>query len=169
MYKHLLLEIHILFHYFMKFDELSLLGLIVIMGLRSFIHRLTTPAYQIGQGPAGPMKLACVVNQELKMGKGKIAAQVGHASVKAILDLGKSNPAALEAYLAKGQKKICLKVPTAQDLKSLKKECKEAGVACSAIHDAGHTQIPAGSFTVLAIGPAEDDVIDSIVSHLKLL
>ena len=29
--------------------------------------------------------------------------------------------------------------------------------------------IPAGSFTVLAIGPAEDDVIDSIVSHLKLL
>ena len=153
----------------MKFDELGLLGLIVNMGLRSFIHRLTAPAYSTGEGPAGPMKLACVVNQELKMGKGKIAAQVGHASVKAILDLGKSNPAALEAYLSKGQKKICLKVPTSQDLKSLQQECKEAGVPCSAIHDAGHTQIPAGSFTVLAIGPADDDVIDSIVSHLKLL
>ena len=107
-----------------------LLGLIVNMGLRSFIHRLTAPAYSTGEGPAGPMKLACVVNQELKMGKGKIAAQVGHASVKAILDLGKSNPAALEAYLSKGQKKICLKVPTSQDLKSLQQECKEAGVPC---------------------------------------
>ncbi|MGB2392828.1 MAG: peptidyl-tRNA hydrolase, partial [Poseidonia sp.] len=31
------------------------------------------------------MKLVCVVNQSLKMGKGKIAAQVGHASIQAFL------------------------------------------------------------------------------------
>ena len=37
----------------MKFDELGLLGLIVNMGLRSFIHRLTAPAYSTGEGPAG--------------------------------------------------------------------------------------------------------------------
>ena len=56
----------------MKFDELGLLGLIVNMGLRSFIHRLTAPAYSTGEGPAGPMKLACVVNQELKMGRERL-------------------------------------------------------------------------------------------------
>ena len=60
----------------MKFDELGLLGLIVNMGLRSFIHRLSAPAYSTEKAPAGPMKLACVVNQGVKMGKGKIAARL---------------------------------------------------------------------------------------------
>ena len=139
------------------------------MGLRSLIHKLTAPTITGDRPSSGPMKMACVVNQGLKMGKGKIAAQVGHASVKAVLDLGKTNPIALEAYLSKGQKKICLKVPDSEHLTNLQEECKKRGIPCSAIHDAGHTQIPAGSFTVLAIGPAEDELVDSVVGDLKLL
>ena len=139
------------------------------MGLRSFIHKLTAPPITGDRPSSGPMKMACVVNQGLKMGKGKIAAQVGHASVKAVLDLGKTNPIALEAYLFKGQKKICLKVPDSEHLTNLQEECKKRGIPCSAIHDAGHTQIPAGSFTVLAIGPAEDNEVDLLTRHLKLL
>ena len=139
------------------------------MGLRSLIHKLTAPPIAGDRPSSGPMKMACVVNQGLKMGKGKIAAQVGHASVKAVLGLGKINPIALEAYLSKGQKKICLKVPDSEYLTNLQEECKRRGIPCSAIHDAGHTQIPAGSFTVLAIGPAEDELVDSVVGDLKLL
>ena len=139
------------------------------MGLRSLIHKLTAPPITGDMPSSGPMKMACVVNQGLKMGKGKIAAQVGHASVKAVLGLGKTNPIALEAYLSKGQKKICLKVPDSEHLTNLQEECEERGIPCSAIHDAGHTQIPAGSFTVLAIGPAEDELVDSVVGDLKLL
>lgn len=139
------------------------------MGLRSLIHKLTAPPITGDRPSSGPMKMACVVNQGLKMGKGKIAAQVGHASVKAVLNLGKINPIALEAYLSKGQKKICLKVPDSEHLTNLQDECKKRGIPCSAIHDAGHTQIPAGSFTVLAIGPAEDELVDSVVGDLKLL
>ncbi|MBG17134.1 MAG: hypothetical protein CMB77_02095 [Euryarchaeota archaeon] len=29
--------------------------------------------------PSGPLKLVCVIDTELKMSKGKIASQVGHA------------------------------------------------------------------------------------------
>ena len=57
------------------------------------------------------MKLVCVVNQSLKMGKGKIAAQVGHASIQAFLGAGVSHPQHVEAWLAEGQKKICVKTP----------------------------------------------------------
>ena len=128
------------------------------MGLRSLIHKLTAPPITGDRPSSGPMKMACVVNQGLKMGKGKIAAQVGHASVKAVLDLGKTNPIALEAYLSKGQKKICLKVPDSEHLTNLQEECKKRGIPCSAIHDAdAHTQIPAGFvYSTHAIGPAED-------------
>ena len=57
------------------------------MGLRSFLHRLTAPK-PAHRSVDAPVKLVCVVNQSLKMGKGKIAAQVGHASVQAFLNSG---------------------------------------------------------------------------------
>ena len=37
-----------------------------------------------------------VVNHGLKMGKGKIAAQVGHGAVKAVMNAGEKSPAYLE-------------------------------------------------------------------------
>ena len=40
-----------------------------------------------------------VINHELKMGKGKIAAQVGHAAVKATLQSGELRPELLDAWL----------------------------------------------------------------------
>jgi PTH2 family peptidyl-tRNA hydrolase len=44
-----------------------------------------------------------------------------------------------------------------------------AGIATYIVHDAGRTQIPAGSQTVLAIGPAPKSALDKITGHLKLL
>ncbi|MEC7722882.1 MAG: peptidyl-tRNA hydrolase [Candidatus Thermoplasmatota archaeon] len=37
------------------------------------------------------------------------------------------------------------------------------------VRDAGHTQIPSGSLTVVAIGPAEASKIDRLTAELKLL
>ena len=37
------------------------------------------------------------------------------------------------------------------------------------VHDAGRTQIAAGSQTVLAIGPAPKSEIDQITGHLPLM
>ena len=51
----------------------------------------------------------------------------------------------------------------------LKEQAKEAGMIAMLIEDAGHTEIPAGTITVLGIGPAPKSSIDDLVKHLKLV
>jgi PTH2 family peptidyl-tRNA hydrolase len=52
---------------------------------------------------------------------------------------------------------------------ALEEEAMQAGIPCYLVHDAGRTQIPAGSQTVLAIGPAPKSKIDRITGHFRLL
>ena len=139
------------------------------MGLRSFIHRLTAPKPLRSLSLDEKLKMVFVVNHELKMGKGKIAAQVAHAAVKATLACGERDPALLDAWFKTGQKKICVKGDSAQHLEQLSIDAKKNGLLAIKIHDAGHTQIPAGSFTVLAIGPCRDEDIETVTGDLKLL
>ncbi len=138
------------------------------MGLRSIIHKMTAPSHH-GDFPSGPVKMILIVNNGLKMGKGKIAAQAGHASVQATLNAGQKNPLVLDAWLSSGQKKVCLKGDDADHLLALEKLAINAGLLTSKVHDAGHTQIPSGSLTVLAIGPCQDELVEKITGTLKLL
>ena len=59
--------------------------------------------------PNGPLKLVCVIDTSLKMGKGKIAAQVGHACMEVALNLKKSNPLLLHAWRSRGAGKIVVR------------------------------------------------------------
>ena len=43
------------------------------------------------------------------------------------------------------------------------------GVQTVEITDAGKTQIPIGSLTVVAFGPCEEETLASLTGHLKLL
>ena len=138
------------------------------MGFRSFLHRLTAPRPST-RSVSQPVKLVCAVNQSLKMGKGKIAAQVGHASIHAFLNAGVTHPPEVEVWLASGQKKICVKVQDDTVFTELIALASERGVAHHLVRDAGHTQIPSGSPTVLALGPAEESTLDELTGHLKLL
>ncbi len=138
------------------------------MGLRSFLHRITAPSLS-GERPQGPCKMVCIVNHELKMGKGKIAAQVGHGAVMATMKAGGEKPMNLEQWLATGQKKVCLKGHDAEHLLALEKQAKAAGISTVLVHDAGHTQIPSGSLTVLTLGPDLETLLEEITGDLKLL
>jgi PTH2 family peptidyl-tRNA hydrolase len=51
----------------------------------------------------------------------------------------------------------------------LEKRAKEAGIVTTLVHDAGHTQIPSGSLTVLALGPDTEEQLQAITGELKLL
>ena len=139
------------------------------MGLRSFIHRLTAPKPLGSMSLDEKLKMVFIVNHELKMGKGKIAAQVAHEAVKATLACGEQDPTLLDAWFKTGQKKICVKGDSAQHLDQLFLDGKKNGILANKIHDAGHTQIPAGSFTVLALGPCRDEDVEIITGDLKLL
>ena len=49
------------------------------------------------------------------------------------------------------------------------KAADEKGIANYLVVDAGRTQIPTSSVTVLALGPDEDKILDEITGDLKLL
>lgn len=119
--------------------------------------------------PTGPVKSVYVVNTGLKMGKGKLAAQVGHAAVKLARQVELRHPAMDAAWRMGGEAKVVVKASDAEALAALRSEAEAAGLLTAVVRDAGRTQIPSGSLTVLGIGPGEADAIDAITGELTLL
>lgn len=112
------------------------------------------------------MKQVIVVNNRLKLPKGKLAAQVAHASVASLLA---ANSKLLNQWLRVGMPKVVLKAEDEDELHRLKERADKANVPAQLIRDAGKTVLAAGTITCLGIGPAASDVIDSITGDLKLL
>lgn len=117
----------------------------------------------------GEFKMILVVRNDLKMTKGKIAAQCGHAAVGAFEGALKKIPSVLRKWQHTGQAKIAVKVESEQMLMEVYRTAKANNLNCCLIRDAGRTQIEPNSKTVLAIGPAPNQVLDTITGHLKLL
>jgi PTH2 family peptidyl-tRNA hydrolase len=112
------------------------------------------------------MKQVMIVRTDLKMRKGKIAAQCCHGSIGAY----KKSPAdKIRKWENEAYAKVVLKVQTLEELTALKKRADEKGIANYLVVDAGRTQIPTSSVTVLALGPDEDEIIDEVTGDLKLL
>uniref|UniRef100_A0A1B0ACY2 peptidyl-tRNA hydrolase n=1 Tax=Glossina pallidipes TaxID=7398 RepID=A0A1B0ACY2_GLOPL len=107
------------------------------------------------------------------MSKGKIAAQCAHAAIlcfqKAQCSANKETQGILELWLASGQPKIVLRVGGYNDLITLQEEAEKLGILAVIVYDAGHTQLDAGTATVLGIGPDKNTKINKLVSHLNLL
>jgi PTH2 family peptidyl-tRNA hydrolase len=116
-----------------------------------------------------PFKMILVVNMELKMGKGKIAAQCGHATMGAYKISRKYCRSALSGWERYGTAKVVVKAEQEQELYDILQTAKALGVVAYIVEDAGRTQIAAGSRTVLALGPAPAVLIDQLTGHLKLL
>ncbi len=111
------------------------------------------------------LKQVVVVNASLKMGKGKTCAQVAHASLEAYL---KAKPAERALWRRSGAKKVVVKAEEGELLRIWMKAVKE-GLPTALIRDAGLTQVEPGSITALAVGPAEEEKVDRLTGHLKLL
>lgn len=114
------------------------------------------------------MKQAIVVRTDLDMGKGKIAAQVGHACVMGALAVKASRPDWFREWMG-AQAKIVLKVDSLEELELIKDHARAKMLPCSEVSDAGHTQLEPGTITCVSIGPAPDGELDAITGKLKLL
>jgi PTH2 family peptidyl-tRNA hydrolase len=129
-------------------------------------------------------KQVLVVRKDLKMNKGKIAVQCAHASSKVFFDLmkfEKTNSKGHKVYsipLTKQMEewkkgayvKIVVGVDSEKELEDLAISASFHGIPFAMITDAGRTAfngVP--TKTVLAIGPDEGGIIDSITGHLPLL
>ncbi|XP_019246737.1 PREDICTED: peptidyl-tRNA hydrolase 2, mitochondrial isoform X2 [Nicotiana attenuata] len=93
-------------------------------------------------------KMVLVVRNDLKMGKGKIAAQC--------------------RWEMCGQVKVVVKIEREEDMLLLQERAKSLNIPTHITIDAGRTQIAPNSRTVMAVlGPA--DLVDDITGGLKLL
>ncbi|MFP3220167.1 MAG: peptidyl-tRNA hydrolase Pth2 [Candidatus Marsarchaeota archaeon] len=113
------------------------------------------------------IKLVVAVRKDLGMSCGKIAVQVAHASVMAALAAEGSHT--FSVWLAGGQKKIVVKVRDLDELRRLEEEARRRGVVVHEVQDMGLTEVPPGSITCAALGPAASSELDPFTGHLKLL
>ena len=112
------------------------------------------------------MKQVIVVNQSLKLPKGKLAAQVAHAAIAAFLEA--SDEARVD-WLKQGMPKVVVQVQDEAELRRLLNQAQLEGIPAELIEDAGRTVVPEGTVTCLGLGPAPDEWIDRLTGALRLL
>jgi len=131
------------------------------------------------------MKQVIVVRKDLNMRKGKMAAQVAHASMKAILDTAVDFSIAglhpverlcipltpnIKQWLDDKFTKIVVSVDSEQELLDIAHNASAAGLLVGLVRDAGLTEFKGvPTYTAVAIGPNNPDKIDKITGQLKLI
>ena len=135
-------------------------------------------------------KMMIVMRKDLKMRKGKIAAQAGHACVEAVLmalqkenrlndieessdgvELNRDNKinTPLSEWFHYGCAKVCVYVDSEAELLDIARIATEKGILTAIITDAGMTEfhgIP--TKTCLALEPLPCDIADELTGHLNL-
>ena len=133
------------------------------------------------------IKQVIVVRKDLKMRKGKFAAQVAHASMKVFFDRMEDEKiggffSSEEAYMTicdftpemeQWRKGIFTKIVVGCDdlieLHALYQNADSKGIPCAMIEDSGKTEFNEPTITCIAIGPDKAEKIDKITRHLELL
>ena len=125
------------------------------------------------------VKQVIAVRKDLSMRKGKLAAQVAHASMKFLLENNESERSdELLIKLSKNEAqwvndlftKIVVSVDSEDELKDLILKAQLRDVETNPITDAGLTEfhgVP--TLTCCAFGPDEESVLNEITGHLKLM
>ena len=113
------------------------------------------------------------------MPQGKLCAQVAHASLAAIFNMG---------YLHEGTKglhvnldepsykwlnedftKVVVYVKSEEELLKIYEEARSRKIACSLIEDAGRTVFTGKTRTTCAVGPGYADDVDKVTGKLPLV
>ena len=134
------------------------------------------------------IKQVLVVRKDLNMRKGKIGSQCAHGATKIFFDRKtisqkKSKDGEVLGYemtilltpdmfewITGIFTKICVYVNSEAELVELYRQAQEAGLPCAMIEDNGLTEFHGQlTKTVLAIGPADSSLIDTVTGHLPLL
>ena len=113
--------------------------------------------------------MVLVTRKDLKLSSGKLAAQAGHAAVNCALTARKLKPKILEEWRNTGSRKIVCQVSNLEGMKRLYGEARELGLISEMIKDAGRTEIPTGTITLLGLGPGPRRLIDELTRSLPLV
>lgn len=116
----------------------------------------------------GDIKQVIAVRTDLEMGRGKIAAQVGHACVLGAENVRRSHPDWFDQWWS-GQEKVVVRAEGSKDLARIKRHAIDLSLPWSEVTDAGHTQVLPGTITCISIGPAPEELVDKITGDMRLL
>ena len=90
------------------------------------------------------------------MGRGKTAAQAGHAVLDTFVTASQMRPETIPPYKTNHGIKICLLVPTLEKLEKALAQAQEAGLPAALITDFGYTVFEGvPTITAVGIGPAK--------------
>jgi peptidyl-tRNA hydrolase, PTH2 family len=113
--------------------------------------------------------MVLVVRAELRLTTGKVAAQVAHAAVLLAERADSRERNLYTAWRQQGQKKIVLQVERLDELERLERAARAHGILTAWVDDAGLTEVPPGTRTVLGLGPARAADLDPITGKLDLM
>lgn len=144
---------------------------------------LPTPAVPPGPDPAALKQVLVIRRGDIKMRQGKTAAQAAHAAMTSFIQgcggrietrEGQRSlvvPLDDEAFewLQGAHRKVCVYVPSEEELLALHEKARAAGLRCALIRDNGLTEFDGPTYTAVAIGPHRNDLIDPLTGHLPLL
>ncbi len=114
------------------------------------------------------IKQVIILRKDLRMSKGKAAAQASHAAVASALKSKLEKTKEFTLWWNTGQKKVILAVDSEEELLNLEQKLKSTGVILVKIDDAGRTQLPPNTTTALGIGPHAQKNVEEITSFLRL-
>ena len=137
------------------------------------------------------VKQIIIIRKDLKMRKGKLAAQAAHAAMKVVLDRMQIQEYAKESTIWEGCfvwhmtvfeseplhrwpkgafTKVVVSVDSEEELLEIKRKAEEAGILCALVTDAGKTEFHGErTNTAVAIGPEWASKLEPITGNLKLL
>ena len=119
-----------------------------------------------------------IVNNTVKMPKGKIAAQVAHASLNAFLHGSELEYHTLyvdmnndmQDWLHGAHTKVCVKSDSEEEMRDIYQRALDDGLPCSLVVDNGLTVFnDEKTLTAVCIGPIDKVTVDKYTGHLKLL
>ncbi len=113
--------------------------------------------------------MALIVRGDLSLSAGKTAVQCSHAAVQCAFQARRQHARLMERWRRAGARKICLVADDLASLHRLANEAQQANLSYYLVQDAGHTEVPAGTVTVLGIGPAPRRSLDLITGNLSTL
>ena len=109
--------------------------------------------------------MALIVRTDIDMSRGKIVAQAAHAAVEVALKA--RGTAMFQRWRQAGSRKISLISPDLETLDHINSKVAH-GIVNHMVKDAGHTEVPPGTCTVLGLlGPRSS--IDILTENLTLL
>lgn len=115
------------------------------------------------------IKQVILVRKDLKIPKGKMAAQVAHGAVDCALFSKKNNTSLFNQWYMAGMKKVVLYVEDLEEMIKYKNIFDREGIINSMIKDAGRTCFKEPTITVLGVGPEKEEILDDFIKNLKLV